>query len=154
MSVWKRLAGPVLALALCFGQVAAWAPGEEVELEDGLVPLAAAALPTPSGTAVQKNEKAVIDYSNTKDGYVMVQFTAATTKRLKVQVAGPTTAKSPYTYDLPAGAWTTLPLSDGDGSYKVTVFENTTDKKYAVVVSASFSVTLSDEFAPYLRPNQ
>lgn len=108
-------------------------------------------LPVASGTAVKKNEKAEIDYSNTADGYVMARFTASTTKRLKVQVTGPSTT---YTYDLPAGEWVTFPLSEGDGKYKVMVAENTTGTKYAVVVSVSFQVTLTDEFAPFLRPNQ
>ncbi|MCI9157639.1 MAG: transglutaminase domain-containing protein [Lawsonibacter sp.] len=137
---------------------------EELELEDEAVALASSPaaidtllMPEASGTAVKENTKAIIDYSNTKDGYVMAKFTGTTTKRLKVQVAGPsasTASKLTYTYDLPAGTWATFPLSDGNGSYKVSVLENTTDKKYAVVVSASFQVTLKDEFAPYLRPNQ
>lgn len=108
-------------------------------------------LPEASGTATKKNEKAEIDYSNITDGYVMTRFTASTAKRLKVQVAGPTTT---YTYDLPTGSWATFPLSDGNGNYKVTVLENTTDTKYAAVVSVSFQATLTDEFAPFLRPNQ
>ncbi len=131
---------------------------EEIELENEAVALAAGPaatdtllLPVASGTATKKTARAIIDYSNITDGYVMVQFTAATTKRLKVQVKGPTTT---YTYDLPAQAWTTFPLSDGNGAYQVTVLENTTDKKYAIEASASFTVTLKDEFAPFLRPNQ
>ena len=130
----------------------------EIELEDEAVALAASPaaqstllLPVASGTAVQKTDKAVIDYSNSKDGYVMAQYTAATSQRLKVQVKGPTTT---YTYDLPAGSWATFPLSDGNGSYKVDVLENTTGKKYAYVVSASFQVTLSDECARCMRPSQ
>ena len=81
-------------------------PLEEVDLEEELVALAEAPpaspallLPEASGTSVKKNTKAEIDYSNTGDGYVMVRFTAATTKRLKVQVKGPTTT---YTYNLAA----------------------------------------------------
>lgn len=108
-------------------------------------------LPTASGTLTKKTDKAIIDYSNTADGYVMVQYTTQSAKRLKVQVKGP---KTTYTYDLPAQKWVTFPLSDGNGDYKITVFQNTTDNKYATVVSASVKVTLSDEFAPFLRPNQ
>ncbi len=114
-------------------------------------PLLALLLPVASGTTVNQNESAVIDYSNTKDGYVMVNYTAATSARLKVQVTGPTTT---YTYNLPAGAWTTFPLSDGNGGYKVTVYQNVSGTKYATVLSTSFKVALSDEFAPFLRPNQ
>lgn len=121
--------------------------GAKAEAEDAPALL----LPVASGVSVKKNSKAEIDYSNTKDGYVMARFTASTTKRLKVQVVGPSTT---YSYDLPAGVWVTFPLSDGDGTYKVMVAENTTGTKYAVVVSISFKVALEDEFAPFIRPNQ
>ena len=117
---------------------------------------APAALPTvlspvASGTLVQSGGGAEIDYSNSKDGYVMARYAAANSKRLRVQVAGPGTT---YTYDLPTGKWVTFPLSDGNGTYKTTVLQNTTGKKYAVLASASFQVTLTDEFAPFIRPNQ
>lgn len=133
--------------------------GDETVIEDEAVALAAAPatpnnilLPVASGTKEKKNNKATIDYSNTTDGYVMVNFTASTDKRLKVQVTGP--SSTTYTYDIKQGAWTTFPLSDGNGGYKVTVFENVSGTKYSTVVSQSFQVTLSDEFAPFLRPNQ
>ena len=133
-------------------------PMEELQLEDEMVPLAngpAAVtdllMPEASGTSVKTGGGAEIDYSNTKDGYVMVRFAASNSKRLKVQVAGPTTT---YTYDLPTGDWVTYCLSDGNGSYKVTALQNTTGKKYSILASASFDVTLNDEFAPFLRPNQ
>lgn len=131
---------------------------EEVDLEDEAVALSEspAALPgfleaVASGTLVKENSKAVIDYSNTKDGYVMVRFTAATDKRLKAQVKGPTTT---YTYNLTQGKWETFPLSDGNGSYTVTVYENIEGTKYSSVLSLSCDVALTDEFAPFLRPNQ
>lgn len=128
----------------------------EIETEAVALSYSPAAIPTlllpeASGTAEKKNNKAVIDYSNVSDGYVMAKFTAASDKRLVVQTAGPTTT---YTYNLTAGEWATFPLSDGNGSYKVTVLENVTDKKYAVVLSVTVQVTLKDEFAPFLRPNQ
>ena len=133
-------------------------PTDEVELEDERVPLSAlpASLPTnltpvASGTLVNKNSFAELDYSNTKDGYIMVRYIAATSQRLKAQVTGPATT---YTYNLKAGEWTTFPLSDGNGHYKVAVFENVSGTKYSAKLTASFDVTLSDEFAPFLRPNQ
>ena len=107
--------------------------------------------PVASGTAVKKNAEAVIDYSNITDGYVMVKYTASTTQKLKAQVKGPTTT---YTYNLKAGQWETFPLSDGNGAYQVTLYKNVSGSKYSAVVSSRFSVTLKDEFAPFLRPNQ
>ena len=131
---------------------------EEVDLEEELVALtdspavASMLLPEATGILVKKNNKAVIDYSNTKDGYVMVKYTAATTKKLKVQVKGPTTT---YTYNIAAdNAWDTYPLSDGDGNCQVVVYENISGTKYSTALSVSFAVTLEDEFAPFLRPNQ
>ena len=130
----------------------------ELDLEMEMVPMSEspAALPTilapvASGKSVSSSGGAEIDYSNITDGYVMVRFPGTSSSRLKVRVYGPTTE---YTYDLSTGAWTTFPLSDGNGSYKVTVFQNTSGNKYATLASASFSVTLKDEFAPFLRPNQ
>lgn len=107
--------------------------------------------PLASGSEVKENENAIIDYSNIVDGYVMVKFTGSTTKKLKSQVTGPTTT---YTYNLDQGEWATFPLSDGNGSYKVSVFENVSGNKYSNVLSVSFKVKLTDEFAPFLRPNQ
>ena len=136
---------------------------EEVEIEDEAVALAGAPaalndliLPVASGTQVKQNSRATIDYSNTKDGYVMVNFTGTTKTRLKVLVRGPSYAASKlqYQYDIKPGQWYTFPLSDGNGDYTVSVMENTTASKYAQVVSVKFSVSLTDEFAPFLRPNQ
>lgn len=132
-------------------------PEDAMELDEASIPLAEAPvssllLPQASGTKVQSNQKAVIDYSNTADGYVMVKYTASTAQKLKVLVKGPTTT---YTYNLAAdGAWDTYPLSDGSGSYTVGVYENVSGTKYAAVLSQSVTVTLKDEFAPFIRPNQ
>ena len=124
---------------------------ETMVLSSGSAAQSTLLLPVASGTATKSSARAVVDYSNARDGYVMVQFTGSSSKRLRVQVKGPSTT---YTYELPIHAWTTYPLSDGNGNYQVTVLENTVDKKYAIELSASFSVTLTDEFAPFLRPNQ
>lgn len=107
--------------------------------------------PEASGTAAEENDKAVIDYSNLADGYVMVKYKAATDKKLKAQVKGPVTT---YTYTIQPEEWVTFPMSDGNGEYKVTVFENVEGKQYATVVSVGVTVELADEFAPFLRPNQ
>lgn len=130
---------------------------EIMELTEKEIPLADAPkssmlLPQASGTKVQSNAKAAIDYSNTADGYVMVKYTAATSQKLKVIVKGP---KTTYTYNLAADkAWDTYPLSDGSGAYTIGVYENVSGTKYAGVLSQSISVTLKDEFAPFVRPNQ
>ena len=129
-----------------------------VVLEEEAVALAEtpAALPVQvsavaSGAKVKENGNAVIDYSNVADGYVMVQYKTQTDKRLKAQVKGPTTT---YTYNLTPGSWAVFPLSDGNGDYQVTVYQNVTGSKYAAVISTDMEVTLKDEFAPFLHANQ
>ena len=107
--------------------------------------------PEAPGTAEERSSDAVIDYSNAADGYVMAQFLTETDARLKVLIKGPTTT---YTYNLPQGQWEVFPLSDGNGSYQVCIYQNVYSTKYALVLSTVLEATLSDEFAPFLRPNQ
>ena len=104
-----------------------------------------------TGEKTKKSSQSVIDYSNADDGYVMVNFTGETSKRLKVQVVGP---KTTYTYNLTPQVWTVFPLSDGNGAYQVKIFQNVTGNKYSLESAASLSATLKDEFAPFIRPNQ
>ena len=110
----------------------------------------AAALPAVTDVQTVQNDRAVIDYSNTADGYVTAKYTG-TVGKVKAQVAGP---GATYTYNLTPGAAATFPLSEGNGTYKVTVLENVADSKYAMVLSCSFQAVLGSEFAPFLRPNQ
>lgn len=125
---------------------------EEAILEEVAPPAFSVVLePEAPGEQETRCDVAVVDYSNAADGYVMVCFTGWTDSRLKVRVSGPTTV---YTYNITPEEWTVFPLSDGDGSYTVTVYENTGGNKYATVMSAGFSAVLKDEFAPFLRPNQ
>lgn len=127
--------------------------------EEAVALLAAPALftnltPVASGTLVRSSSGASIDYSNTSDGYVMVKYSDASSQKIKAQVTGP--SGTTYTYNLQAGAsdWTTFPLSDGNGSYKVAVYRNTTGTKYSTVLSITCTANMTDEFAPFLRPNQ
>lgn len=107
--------------------------------------------PEASGERETRTEAAVVDYSHTEEGYIMVRYFGETDKRLKVLLGGPATT---YQYDLPQGEWTVLPLSDGDGFYQAGIYRNVQGQEYAMVMLAEFDVTLQDEFVPFLRPNQ
>ncbi len=106
--------------------------------------------PVASGELVFENDKVIIDYSNTADGYIMVRYKTETEKRIKVRVERSTT----YTYNLPMGDWAVFPLSDGNGSYQFKVFECISGSQYSLVAAQKQDVVLADEFAPFLRPNQ
>ena len=47
-----------------------------------------------------------------------------------------------------------MPLTDGNGNYNIKVFKNVVDNRYSAVLSLKFTASLSDEFSPFLRPNQ
>lgn len=114
-------------------------------------------MPSADGLHVKDNAKAVIDYSHTEDGYVMVKWkSSSSTKTIKCLIYGPGISKQEdaWQYDCDPGEWEVFPLSGGNGKYKVTVFEQISGDRYAMVVSETIDVKLKDEFAPFLRPNQ
>ena len=103
------------------------------------------------GILTQSGSGAVVDYSNTAQGYVMVLFEEQVQQRLKVQVKGP---RATYTYNLVPQQWTALPLSDENGGYQIVIYRNVTDSRYATVLSVSVQVEMENEFAPFLHANQ
>jgi len=105
-----------------------------------------------SGTQVKKNEYSIIDYSNISDGYIMVKYMESTVKKIKAQVTGPSGVV--YTYNVTPKKYEVFPLSDGNGTYKTTIYQNISQSSYSAVLSQSFTVKLIDEFAPFLVPNQ
>ncbi len=120
----------------------------------GLPPISIVLSPSAPGTATQKNSSAVIDYSNAADGYVMVKWTGGGNSKLKVRIKGPN-CPDKYTYNLRTdGEYDVFPLSDGDGNYQIVVYKNISADQYSEVLSAKVKVQLSDEFAPFIRPNQ
>ena len=106
--------------------------------------------PEASGSVTYSNGNAVIDASNASQGYVMVKYTGGTS-RIKVRI----TKGTDYTYDLNAsGNYEVFPLTEGSGTYTVKVFQQVQGTSYAQVMSQDISVSLADEFAPFLTPNQ
>lgn len=92
---------------------------------------------------------ASIDTSAASQGYVAVQ--ATNSSRLKFQVVY---GEASYNYDLDNGGETLIcPLNMGDGSYTFRVMQNTSGNSYVEIAAVEESVSLEDEFAPYLRPN-
>lgn len=109
--------------------------------------------PAAPGTRVNSNQKATIDYTNSADGYVMIKYLQTTTKQLRVLITGPSGVR--YQYSLKSnGDYEVYPLSDGNGSYTIGVYEQIEGTRFSTSLSATITVTLNDEFAPFLRPNQ
>ncbi len=161
----KKHAALLLALVLLFGLLSgcgAAQPGSAeqeafFEIESEEIPLAAGVEASTlgavaSGTSVQQNAKAILDYSNTADGYVMVKYLGSN-KKVKTRITGPSGVNYDYNQSL-TGDYDAFVLSDGNGSYKLSVYENIKGTSYSVAFTHSFTVALKDEFAPFLRSNK
>lgn len=107
--------------------------------------------PSADGTAETHNDVASIDYSNTSNGYIMANYTG-TCPKVKLRITGPDTIV--YTYDLHGNGYETFPLSSGNGNYDVTIYENISGINYATCLYKQVNVQLTDEFSPFLYPNQ
>ena len=108
---------------------------------------------TITGKTVYSNEKATVDASNLSEGYVMVRYTGSKRVQIKVQITKENGAV--YTYNLNSmGNYESFPLSEGDGSYNIKVFENISGTKYAQAYDCTLNMTLRNDFLPFLYPNQ
>lgn len=108
--------------------------------------------PVNSNKIVYQNSSVTIDASNISQGYIMVKFKSETDKKIKVQI---NKDGDSYTYDLPAdGSYSVLPLTQGNGVYKVKVFENVVNSQYALAYQKSITIKLENEYLPFLYPNQ
>lgn len=136
----------------------------EEALAEQMVPLSgtptdntAIHVPVASGVIVyggdSKSKGVTMDASNTDKGYVMIKCNNSSDAKKKVIVQGPSGVK--YTYNLnKKDAFETFILSDGDGKYSIGVYQNVQGTKYSVLFSKQLDVKLSDQFAPFLNPNQ
>lgn len=108
-------------------------------------------VPESSGENIIGSNEVSIDISNVSEGYIVVTYTGECAKvKLQLSVDGDAT----YTYNLTPSLETVIPLSSGDGTYLVTVYENIGNDQYASNFSDCFDVTISNTFGPFLYPNQ
>lgn len=110
-------------------------------------------VPTPAGANVRRNDKAEIDYSHARYGYVMVRFLGSSAPGVRVIITGPSNVQYQYRLNT-EGRWEVFPFSDGSGSYTIGVFEQVSGNRFAMANNHTVNVALVDEFAPFLRPNQ
>lgn len=110
-------------------------------------------MPTASGEKVVKNDKAVIDVSNVSQGYVMVKYTGNSNGTIKLTIKK--TDGSTYTYNVfKKNEYEVFPFTEGDGTYKITVYEGIGGTKYVTANGTSVKVNIKDELLPFLHPNQ
>ena len=157
----KRIATVFAVLILILSGVSCLNPSADVILpldvpaaRPSARPVTAADIPVPSasGVAIMENEKAVVDYSNVSDGYVMVMYHADTDSELRTLIDSPDGVR--YTYTLNPGSYAVYPLTEGDGEYTIGVYEQTDGIKYKLILKTTADVSVSDPLAPFLSPSQ
>lgn len=129
---------------------------EKVVIAEEDVPLANSSIevlePTASGETTYKRSNVLVDASNTSQGYIMIKYNGKN-KKIKVQIAK--SSGVTYTYNLNArDAYEVFPITEGNGSYSVKVFENVSGTKYSQVFSKAITVKLVNQYLPFLYPNQ
>lgn len=143
----KKIAGILLSLAV----IVAGLPvtnGTRSSAKTVIYPTVA------SGEQVKENGNCVIDYSNVGDGYVMVKFKKALGPTLKcVVTTGNQALNDGYKYTLSQNQFQVIPLTEGNANYHIYMLYEVSGR-YATELTLEMNVTITDQFGPYLRPNQ
>ena len=105
-----------------------------------------------TGTNSISQGGATVDISNTSSGYFMVRFDG-NVSRFVVRVEH-SAAQQPCDFHMRPSSWETVPLTHGNGTYTVTVLEHVADGMFAVTLTTTIDVSMSDPFLPWLYPNQ
>lgn len=113
-------------------------------------PSAPAATPTPAPTPTPAAET---DLSRLDRGVVSVRYAGGKEVRVKLRLTRE--GGQDYNYDLDAaGAWEDFSLTEGDGTYDLTVFEGLPNGRYAPVFTQTLTLSLSDPAAPFRESTQ
>ena len=104
------------------------------------------------GTKVETfSDGTVIDYSNTSSGYVMLKYSGAY-PNVRARVVTPKSTNQDY--PIFSTDYVALPLTSGNGTYKIMVLANDGNStSYAVTGQLEISVSISSSNEPFLRPN-
>ena len=108
--------------------------------------------PKAEGILFESNDKVLIDYSNASLGYIMAKSLTNDHKRIKIMIVKD---DEKYTYDLNKDLeYETFPLNMANGKYIIKAYENVENDQYSLLFSFDIDVSLENEFAPFLYPNQ
>ena len=92
-----------------------------------------------------------LDISNLGEGYV-VAIAEDDGKTKSIQLVSDTNIT--YSYFVQSGETAVLPLTDGEGKYMVTCYQQVEGSQYAALFWDNLDVHFDNPFYPYLYPNQ
>lgn len=122
------------------GQTFSYEPGKTTVL-----------MPEASGSVTAGDDLLTLDFSFADRGYFTGILKEA--KKVNIQLTGPDGETYKYFMETP-DVLTVFPFTAGDGAYLVLAFENVGNDQYASLFNYSLNVELTNEFLPFLYPNQ
>lgn len=109
-------------------------------------------VPETDKTSLYEGADVSLDASGAANGYILVRYSGSASK-VRMLLTCPT--GETYNYLLPLdNDYAVYPLTEGDGSYNVAVYENVYDDQYSVLFSQDISVTIKDPNRVFLYPNE
>ncbi len=108
-------------------------------------------VPSADGVTVYSNPYVSVDASNIDEGYVMAAY-LGDCPIVKLQLVGPD--HMTYTYDLHGNDYEVFPLSAGNGTYSLGVYENVEGTQYVTAFSQELEVNITNPWGSFLYPNQ
>ena len=106
-------------------------------------------MPQSPGTNVISAGNAEVDYSNASEGYVSAVYNGSKPAKIRIQCGS-----TQYNHDLASGGKREYFPLMGNGSYSVSVYEQASGSKYALLASGDFDVTIKNSTGMYLYPNK
>ena len=100
--------------------------------------------PEAPGKEVLDHGEAVVDISNVAQGYVALRYKGSA-KKISVEVIGKNNKVYKYFIERTKEP-TYFPLTSGNGTYQISVYENVQDDEYSVLMMDSFEVKLKNKF--------
>ena len=126
--------------------------GSKIAKQDPYLWVAQVLKPVAEGTEVIEEEAFKLDISDRYKGYTVASYDG-NSEKVNIQLTGPDGIVYKYFVTGEDGE-TVLPLTGGDGTYALEVYENIADDQYSALLNDTFDVSLESEFLPFLYPNQ
>ena len=126
--------------------------GSKIAKQDPYLWVAQVLKPVAEGTEVIEEEAFKLDISDRDKGYTVASYDG-NSEKVNIQLTGPDGIVYKYFVTGEDGE-TVLPLTGGDGTYALEVYENIADDQYSALLNDTFDVSLESDFLPFLYPNQ
>lgn len=109
-------------------------------------------IPVADGSKTLGNTDITIDISHVDEGYIMAAY-HGNAPQVNVQITGPDHVAYLY-YISQKDTYTAMPLSSGEGTYLIDLYEQMDGDVYSHLLSEVLEVNLNNAFMPFLYANQ